>query len=233
MQKMGSIQLVVFDLAGTTVQDNQDVQKVLRKTLQRQGVSITMKEAAMVMGIPKPVALRQLLEYHLPESIKVTDDMIDELHEAFVSDMVSFYEEDSSVQEMPGASDIFKALKESGISVYVDTGFDRKTTDALIERLGWLKSELLDGSITSDEVERGRPDPDMIFKAMKLSKVTEASFVAKVGDTASDLGEGTAAGCGLVIGVTTGAYSREELEIEPHTHIADSLPEVLQIILEK
>ncbi|MEQ8535483.1 MAG: HAD hydrolase-like protein, partial [Imperialibacter sp.] len=155
MQKMGSIQLVVFDLAGTTVQDNQDVQKVLRKTLQRQGVSITMKEAAMVMGIPKPVALRQLLEYHLPESIKVTDDMIDELHEAFVSDMVSFYEEDSSVQEMPGASDIFKALKESGISVYVDTGFDRKTTDALIERLGWLKSELLDGSITSDEVERG------------------------------------------------------------------------------
>ncbi|MEQ9101064.1 MAG: HAD hydrolase-like protein [Imperialibacter sp.] len=233
MQKMGSIQLVVFDLAGTTVQDNQDVQKVLRKTLQRQGVSITMKEAAMVMGIPKPVALRQLLEYHLPESIRVTDEMIDELHDAFVSDMVSFYEEDPSVQEMPGASDIFKALKESGISVYVDTGFDRKTTDALIERLGWLKSELLDGSITSDEVERGRPDPDMIFKAMKLSKVTEASFVAKVGDTASDLGEGTAAGCGLVIGVTTGAYSREELEIEPHTHIADSLPEVLQIILEK
>jgi phosphoglycolate phosphatase-like HAD superfamily hydrolase len=198
MQKMGSIQLVVFDLAGTTVQDNEDVQKVLKKTLQRQGVSITMKEAAMVMGIPKPVALRQLLEYHLPESIRVTDEMIDELHDAFVSDMVSFYKD-----------------------------------DALIERLGWLKGELLDGSITSDEVEHGRPEPDMIFKAMKLSKVTEASFVAKVGDTASDLVEGTAAGCGLVIGVTTGAYSREELEREPHTHIADSLPEVLQIILEK
>jgi phosphonatase-like hydrolase len=233
MLKMGSIQLVVFDLAGTTVQDNEDVQKVLKKTLQRQGVSITMKEAAMVMGIPKPVALRQLLEYHLPESIRVTDEMIDELHDAFVSDMVSFYKEDPSVQEMPGASDIFKALKESGISVYVDTGFDRKTTDALIERLGWLKGELLDGSITSDEVEHGRPEPDMIFKAMKLSKVTEASFVAKVGDTASDLGEGTAAGCGLVIGVTTGAYSREDLEKEPHTHIVNSLPEVLQIILEK
>ncbi|WOK05516.1 HAD hydrolase-like protein [Imperialibacter roseus] len=233
MLKMGSIQLVVFDLAGTTVQDDQDVQKVLRKTLQRQGVSITMDEAAKVMGIPKPVALRQLLEYHLPESIKVTDDMIDELHDAFVSDMVSFYEEDPSVREMAGASDTFKVLKESGISVYVDTGFDRKTTDALIERLGWLKQELLDGSITSDEVESGRPHPDMIFKAMKLSKVTEASFVAKVGDTASDLGEGTAAGCGLVIGVTTGAYSREDLEKEPHTHIADSLPEVLQIILEK
>jgi phosphonatase-like hydrolase len=233
MLKMGSIQLVVFDLAGTTVQDDQDVQKVLRKTLQRQGVSITMDEAAKVMGIPKPVALRQLLEYHLPESIKVTDDMIDELHDAFVSDMVSFYEEDPSVQEMAGASDTFKVLKESGISVYVDTGFDRKTTDALIERLGWLKQELLDGSITSDEVESGRPHPDMIFKAMKLSKVTEASFVAKVGDTASDLGEGTAAGCGLVIGVTTGAYSREDLEKEPHTHIVNSLPEVLQIILEK
>ncbi len=230
---MGSIQLAVFDLAGTTVHDNQDVQRVLIKTLQRQGVAISLEEAARVMGIPKPVALRQLLGEHLPDSIKVTDEMIDELHEAFVADMVSFYKEDASVKEMKGASDTFRSLKESGITVYVDTGFDRKTTDALIERLGWLKDNLLDGSVTSDEVENGRPSPDMIFKAMKLSKVTEVSYVAKVGDTASDLGEGTAAGCGLVIGVTTGAYSKEDLIREPHTHIAENLPEVLQIILEK
>jgi phosphoglycolate phosphatase-like HAD superfamily hydrolase len=44
---------------------------------------------------------------------------------------------------------------------------------------------------------------------MELAGVTDARKVAKVGDTISDLQEGDAAGCGWIIGVTTGAFSRE------------------------
>jgi phosphoglycolate phosphatase-like HAD superfamily hydrolase len=33
-----------------------------------------------------------------------------------------------------------------------------------------------------------------------------------------------------VIGITTGAYTRHELEKEKHTHLIDDLLEVLQII---
>jgi phosphoglycolate phosphatase-like HAD superfamily hydrolase len=89
---------------------------------------------------------------------------------------------------------------------------------------------LISGSVTSDEVKRGRPFPDMVLKAMELAGISDPNGVAKVGDTSSDMLQGTSAKCGLVIGVTTGAFTRQELENEPHTHIAESLQEVLHII---
>jgi len=65
---------------------------------------------------------------------------------------------------------------------------------------------------------------------MQLTGVTDASRVAKVGDTASDLQEGIAAGCGLVIGVTTGAFSESELQKEKHTHLIKYIPSILDIL---
>jgi len=100
----------------------------------------------------------------------------------------------------------------------------------LLERMGWEKNGLIDGSITSDEVAKGRPHPDMIYRAMELTGVTDVEAVAKVGDTLSDLQEGTAAGCGWVIGVTTGAYSHEELQKGPHTHLVQHLSEMLPLV---
>ena len=39
------IELVVFDLAGTTVKDNQDVHRVLRVALRHAGVDISLEDA--------------------------------------------------------------------------------------------------------------------------------------------------------------------------------------------
>src|SRR5690606_37265031 len=67
------IDLVVFDLAGTTVHDNKDVQRVLQNTMAKFDIYITPEEADNVMGIPKPVAIRQLLEKYSDDLIAVTD----------------------------------------------------------------------------------------------------------------------------------------------------------------
>jgi phosphoglycolate phosphatase-like HAD superfamily hydrolase len=64
---------------------------------------------------------------------------------------------------------------------------------------------------------------------MELTHVTNSKSVAKVGDTTSDLLEGTSAGCGWVIGVTTGAYTRSELQKEKHTHLVENVRELLEI----
>ena len=37
--------------------------------------------------------------------------------------------------------------------------------------------------------------------------------------------EGTAAGCGLVIGVTAGSHTAEQLEAVPHTHLVGTVAE--------
>lgn len=227
---MKPIELVVFDLAGTTVKDNKDVHRVLQQALASFDVTISIEDANVVMGIPKPIAIRALLEKRYHGSIAITSGWIQEIHHVFVERMITFYKTDLGVGEKDGVSDTFRKLKENKLKVVVDTGFDRQIVDPLLARLGWVEKNLIDASVTSDEVANGRPHPDLIFKAMELTGVKDVSRVAKVGDTASDLQEGTSAGCGLVIGITTGAFSESELMKEKHTHLIKDVPSLLEIL---
>ena len=224
-----SLELIVFDLAGTTVKDNHDVHRALQNALAKYGAWISLEEANTVMGIPKPLAIRTLLNISDTFPGPITEDIVQEIHHAFVVEMIRFYQEDPSVGEKDGVSETFRKLKERKLKVAIDTGFDRRITDSILQRLGWIQNNLIDASVTSDEVPRGRPYPDLIFKAMELTHVTDSKCVAKVGDTTSDLLEGNSAGCGWVIGVTTGAYTRTQLQQEKHTHLIENVHEVLEI----
>jgi phosphonatase-like hydrolase len=212
--------LAVFDLAGTTVRDDRFVHKVLQKSMAAHGIAITLEEANEVMGIPKPIAMRELLEQHH----RVADpQLIETMHRDFVQNMTRFYQQEPEVREIEGASDVFRALINKGVKIVVDTGFDRAITDPLLARMNW--DGLIHGSVTSDEVAQGRPYPDLIYRAMELTGVTDASRVMKVGDTPSDMQEGKAAQCGWIVGIV-GNFSREQLAREPHTHIVDRLTDV-------
>jgi phosphonatase-like hydrolase len=151
---------------------------------------------------------------------------VQRLHGEFLRRMLEFYRTDPSVEPMPGARACFESLRQAGVRIALDTGFSRDIVDTILRRLGWDPPGLLDATAASDEVPRGRPHPDLIFEAMRRTGVSSARCVAKVGDTPSDLQEGTAAGCGLVIGVTNGTHTRAQLEPHSHTHLIDSLDEL-------
>jgi phosphonatase-like hydrolase len=225
-----AIQLIVFDLAGTTVKDNRDVHRVLQEALLNYAVRISLDDANDVMGIPKPVAIRALLQKRYRGPLPITDEWIGKIHHDFVSEMIWFYQTSPTVGEKEGVSSTFRELKARGIKIAVDTGFSRPITDPLLKRLNWMTNNLIDCSVTSDEVERGRPYPDLIFEAMKQTGVTDASNVMKVGDTASDIQEGKAAGCGFTVAVTTGAFSAEALQQENPTYVIQEIPELLAMI---
>jgi phosphoglycolate phosphatase-like HAD superfamily hydrolase len=71
----------------------------------------------------------------------------------------------------------------------------------------------------------------MIRKIMEQLGVAEAAEVVKVGDTSVDVLEGQFAGCGLVVAVTTGAYTKEQLlEYQPD-QIIDSMQQLPALIL--
>ncbi|CAN5383494.1 phosphonatase-like hydrolase [soil metagenome] len=222
-------ELVIFDLAGTTVEDNHDVGRVLKMAMENFHMPVTIQQADAVMGIPKPLAIERLLKQHFHPDI--TPDLISEIHEIFIRCMIDFYRYDNSVREKEGVWETFTKLREENIKIAVDTGFDRTITNALLERLGWLDAPLIDSSVTSDEVEQGRPYPDLVFEAMKRTGISDASRVAKVGDTSFDIQEGKSAGCGWVIGITTGAFSEVDLAKENPTHLIRSISELQQIFL--
>ena len=218
-----AIELVIFDMAGTTVNDEDGVNRSVRAALEHVGISVTRDAVNQVMGIPKPIALTKLIEDSpKPELIA----QLDAIHDDFVRRMIRFYQSDPSVHEIAGAGETFRKLRAAGIKVALDTGFTRNIVDVLLERLGWKGGGVLDATVTSDEVPRGRPHPDMIQKLMRDLGVGDASRVAKVGDTPSDLEEGQAAGCGMVIGVTQGSHTAEQLKPHKHTHLVGTVVEV-------
>lgn len=224
-----NLQLAVFDMAGTTVRDFDNVHEALQEALSFENIHVTRDGVNDVMGMPKPVAIEILLKKELPEG-QVTKAFIDQVYSRFESIMIDFYKTDPLVMENDGVEDLFRLLKSKGIKISIDTGFSRVIADAIFERLGWKEKQLVDYSVTSDEVSNGRPHPDMILKAMDFFHISDPNLVMKVGDTASDMEEGRNAGCGFVIGITTGAFTAEELLQTPHTHLVHHLSEIPGII---
>ncbi len=226
-----AIKLVVFDMAGTTVNDADNVHRALQQALQKAGYVVTRDEVNAFMGYAKPIAIQEVLRSKGVSTDKVTNQAyIQQIHQDFVEEMVRFYRDSQLVSEKPMVRATFRELRKRNIKVAIDTGFSREIADVIMERLGWKQDAIFDYSITSDEVPNGRPYPDMIYKAMQAMGIENAYEVAKVGDTISDVKQGRAAKCKLVIGVTTGAYTREELAHYEPTHLIDSLFQVIEII---
>lgn len=223
------IELVVFDMAGTTVRDDDAVNNCLRQALAAASLNVTRDEINEVMGIAKPLAIRKLLERHR-NGDPVSDQLVHTIHDDFLQRMLNHYRSSPIVEPMPHTMDVFTQLKKSGVRIALDTGFSRPIADAILDRLAWRNSELLDTTVTSDEVAKGRPHPDLLFKAMERTGVKLAKAVAKVGDTPADLGEGAAAGSGLNIGVTNGSHTARELQPHPHTHLISDLRELPALV---
>jgi len=223
-----AIRLVVFDMAGTTVHDDNGVNRCLRGSLEAAGLTVHPADVNAVMGLPKREALRRLIE---PSSLaRELLPRIEAIHDDFAARMRAFYASDPSVREVSSASTVFRWLHRAGIAVAVNTGFSRDIAQIIFDRLGWEHDGLIDASATSDEVERGRPHPDMIRFLIKRLSIADAEEVAKVGDTPADLEEGHRAGCDLVIGVTQGTHTREQLAAFPHTHLVESVAELPAIL---
>jgi phosphonatase-like hydrolase len=223
------IELVVMDIAGTTVEDPDGVGRCLKAALTAHGSDWTHEAVNAIMGIPKPIAITQLLkEFHTGGQEPDPAD-VQRIFADFQDRMIDFYRTSPEVREVPGASDVLRELRSKGIKTVLDTGFSRAVVDSVLERLGW-DGDLLDATVASDEVPRGRPHPDLIFAAMERTGVTDVLKVAKVGDTPSDLQEGTAAGCAMVVGVTQGTHTAAQLKGHPHTHLIETIRDLTDIV---
>ena len=96
-------------------------------------------------------------------------------------------------------------LRAGGMRVALDTGYPPAVQAGLAEMLEMGPGDAVDALVSAYDVAEGRPYPYMIFRAMEACGVRDVRRVAKVGDSARDMEEGRNAGCGLVVGVLSGA----------------------------
>lgn len=220
---MGPIQLVVFDLAGTTVDDRGKVLECLVETVGVFDLPGTPDELNALMGLNKREVLGMLAARHYPASPSKAEALADEALANFIARMRAAYED--HLAPIPGAEETFAFLRARDIKIATDTGFDATICGLIMERLNW-PGRLIDLAVSSSDVPRGRPAPYMIFRAMERLGVLDVHAVMKIGDSPADLAEGFNAGCGEVIGALSGAHTAATLGACYHTRLIESVADL-------
>ena len=205
-------------MAGTTVVDDGQVPQAFVAALAEHGIAVGDSDIRNVRGASKRQAILDLLPQGPGREEKAARALA-----AFRQHLARLYQ--GTVREIPGASGTFGWLRSRGVRVALNTGFDRETAQMLLEALGWHEG-IADAVVCGDDVERGRPAPDMILRCMDLAKVAGAGSVANVGDTVLDLQAGHNAKVGWNIGVLTGAHERSLMAAQPHTHLLGSVADL-------
>ncbi len=219
--------MVVFDMAGTVVDEDNVVYKTLHKALENGGVHVTLDQVlADGAGKEKSKAIADIAMKYDPSRSEYD---VESMYHNFVVLLDQAYE-NLHVTPIAGATDIFKELKRMGVYRILNTGYNKKTAMQLISKLGWEKDLDYDDIVTASDVPKTRPFPDMIFMAMELMGISDAGTVAKIGDSAIDVEEGKNAGCGLTVGITTGAHTRQQLAAANPDYIIDRLSELLPLV---
>jgi phosphonatase-like hydrolase len=223
--KINEIEMVVFDMAGTTINENNIVYKTLHKSINKFGIDVSLELVLSIgAGKEKFQAIKDILAH-----INNTDT---EKTEAIFQYFKALLDQEylvANVLPIDGVENTLLNLKKDGVKIVLNTGYNSKVANVLLEKLNWKKGIQYDALITADDVERGRPYPDMILKAMQLFDITTASKVVKAGDSAIDIKEGKNAQCGITIGVLSGAQTREQLENAKPDYILESLASLYSI----
>ena len=208
--------MIVFDMAGTTVDENMVVYKTLQKALNEAGFDFTMDQVlAEGAGKEKVDAIRSILRVYAD---KQDDALTQDIYRNFIALLEKAYDT-QDILPQHHAEELFQALRQRNIFIVLNTGYNQATAVKLITKLGWKKGEQFDSLVTATDVRHNRPYPDMIRLAMQQFDIADAVEVVKVGDSMIDIEEGVNAGCGMNIGITTGAHTREQLGLsQPRSH---------------
>ena len=179
--------LIIFDLDGTLIDSTEAWTKAFQKCFKRSGVKVSKKKLIdqfgksdidIVKSLVKDVRKRKEILKYLYQ-IKESDELLKEfkLHK--------------------NTKKVLKKLKEKGYIVALATG-NRKDFCSKVLRYFGL-TDFFDIIITVDDVRKGKPDPEMLIKCLKQSKVNkeDAIFIC---DSLQDILAGKKAGikCCLV-----------------------------------
>lgn len=227
---MTDIKLVVFDMAGTTVNENNLVYKTVQKVINQEGFSISLDEVLQHgAGKEKHKAITDVLTA-CTTNIDIAT-IADKAFGNFKTTLETAYNE-AQISTFAGMEDFFDALRKRDIKIVLNTGYDSKTANKLLKKLNWKVGNQVDALITSDDVINGRPNPDMIQMAMAKFGITDPAQVLKAGDSEIDIMEGKNSGCAITVGVLSGAQNREQLQVANPDYILNNVMEIESILFQ-
>ena len=224
MADESQINLVMFDLAGTTVDDCVEgvplVTVAMKDAFKKHGYDIDPETVNKYRGLEKKDAIRYIIGHvhekeRVPTSSAIDVEIVFKDFKDFLSKHLS-----SIKNEIPGTSDVFYKLKAEGVKIAVGSGFPNNVVESIVSTLQW--KDLVDCICSAEKVGHGRPHPAMIHSAMKCFNISDPRSIVKVGDTRADVEEGKNAGC-WTVAVLTGTQTVEYIKESNPDFIIDSV----------
>lgn len=227
MPDADKLNLIVLDMAGTTVADGGLVEQAFSTAAERLGVTPGSPEhtdqlayVRATMGESKISVFRHL--FGDEDRAQLANTAFEEAY----GDLVGA----GRIAPVPGARDAIETLKDAGRTVVLTTGFARTTQDAILDALGWRDLVALT-LCPADAGGRGRPYPDMVLAAfLRTGAVDDVRRTVVVGDTSYDMLSGVRSGAGTVVGVLTGAHDKEQLTRHGATEVLGSVAELPDVV---
>lgn len=222
---MKNIELLVLDMAGTTINEDNVVYKTLTAAVNNHGYQVTLdKVLSSCAGMEKLEAITSLLKEingNEADAPVIFQDFSEKLKEAYRG---------LDVKPINGTENFLLKMKSMNKKVVLNTGYTSEIARQLLDKLQWKESIHFDALITADDVSESRPSPEMIYLAMKKFNISEPGNVLKAGDSVIDIEEGKNAGCGLTVAVLSGAQNRTELETAHPDYIFNTISEAEDIL---
>jgi len=178
-------------MAGTIINDRSLVYSALSKTLG--GLDMTEFRGVAKKEVIASCCCPTLLDAKLVEF----EDTLAKMYQAQPPELMNL-----SIRSQ------LTMYQDYGVRVGLTTGYSAKQQEELMSSLDLHPH--VDGYIASDEVERGRPYPDMLQELMGQFGIISGSDIIKVGDTPIDIVEGRSVGA-TTVGVTSGGTPEEDL----------------------
>ena len=224
------IQLAMFDMAGTTVNDKVGGQPLMVISMMRafakHGIELAPDLINKHRGKQKSEAIQTLLREVAELSPADAERVGDGVYRDFLHELESNL---SSISEIDGATELFQHLKSKDIYVGVGSGFPMQVVQAIVSQLGWLEKGLIDYVGSAEQIGVGRPNPKMILDAMKRLNITYGRKVLKIGDTVVDVQEGKNAGA-RTVAVLTGSQTEAQLMAAAPDYTLSSIRELTTLI---
>ncbi|MEU9090034.1 HAD family hydrolase [Streptomyces sp. NPDC048428] len=221
------LNLIVLDMAGTTVADGGLVEQAFAAAAARLGVepgsaghAEKLAYVRATMGESKITVFRHLFG----------EETLAQRANAAFEEAYGELVDGGRIAPVPGAREAVEQLTSEGRTVVLSTGFARTTQDAILAALGW--QDLVELTLCpADAGGRGRPHPDMVLTALlRTGAVDGVQQIVVAGDTSYDMLSGVRAGAGIVAGVLTGAHGKDLLTRSGATHVLGSVAELPGLI---
>jgi HAD superfamily hydrolase (TIGR01509 family) len=213
------IKAVIFDWDGTLADTKKAVVQSFQKVLGEAGCRVSDEFIERRIGIgTKKTIIEAFRECHIRPDVSTLEKLANEKIriQAELTDIVTLFD---------GVTELLEAL-QGRIKIALATMSSRKVVDKLLpaKRIGGY----FDVVVTADEIAKPKPDPEVfLVSAAKLGVKPEDCVVVEDSVFGVKAAKAAEMKC---IAVSSGVYSREELEEENPDLMIDSLVEKERVL---